>query len=79
MTATDGTGAPVETSWTYVRLQDRLTLLARAVQQTATELDAMWSETLDHGELMTRVVEASHALHRAVLALEGDGTIGSRR
>lgn len=73
----DAHGSYVDTpSIRYERLQDRLNLLAQAAQRTARELDTLWSETLDHGEMMTRVLEASHALHRAVLALEGDATIG---
>jgi hypothetical protein len=60
----------------YERLQDRLSLLADAVSQTAAELDHVWTDTFTDGEMMTRVVEASHALHRAVLALRGTPFIG---
>jgi hypothetical protein len=60
----------------YERLQERLSMLADAVSQTASELDHVWTDTLTDGEMMTRVVEASHALHRAVLALRGTPFVG---
>lgn len=57
-------------------LQDRLSLLAVAIESSARELDALWQPGVDDGEVMMRVVEASHALHKAVLALEGEDLIG---
>jgi hypothetical protein len=78
MTITEktGDGATFDVA-RYERLQDRLSLLADAVSHTAFELDHLWTETLSDGEMMTRVVEASHSLHRAVLALRGTPFIGA--
>jgi hypothetical protein len=59
------------------RVQDRLSRLAVEMHGAARVLDALWSDTLEQGELLVRVVEASHALHRAVLALEGDAVLAS--
>jgi hypothetical protein len=53
-------------------LRDRL----RAI---AVDVDRMWQAALNLGDfdLVTRTTEASHALHRALLALdEGEVTIG---
>jgi hypothetical protein len=55
--------------------------LRTRLQAVADDIDALWPEALERGDLdhITRVVDASHAVHRALLALGNDRTfIGMR-
>lgn len=51
--------------------------LADDVSRKAREVDELWAQSLEDGATMLRVVEASHALHRAAIALRGDDLIGA--
>ena len=47
------------------------------MNETSDELEALWPEALAREELLARVVETSHALHRAVIALDGKSVISN--
>jgi len=46
----------------------------------SAELRTLWSSALERGDFQetTRIVEASHAVHRAAVALESDTLIPTR-
>ena len=52
--------------------------LGARIRAIAVDVDRMWRAALESGDfdLVTRSTEASHALHRAVLVLENDPTLG---
>jgi hypothetical protein len=47
----------------------------------ALQLRALWSSALEDGDFeeVTRLVEASHAVHRAVVALSPDSLVSASR
>lgn len=48
-----------------------------ALDMLASDLRSLWSSAIAHGDFdeITRVVEASHAIHRAAIALRADSLI----
>ena len=56
-------------------LKRELRELALDVQHAARRVDTLWLDSLDDGAVSMRIVDASHALHRASLALGGDSCI----
>jgi hypothetical protein len=59
-------------------VERQLRALALLVQGMAREVDALWLESVDDGGVTLRIVEASHSLRRASLALGGDTIVGGR-
>ncbi len=51
-----------------------------SLDRLSAELRTLWSSALEQGDFqeITRFVEASHAVHRAVIALESDTLIPKR-
>ena len=51
--------------------------IGAALEVLASDLRVLWSSALGHGDFdeITRVIEASHAVHRAVIALRADTLI----
>ena len=51
-----------------------------ALDILTSELRRLWSSALEQGDFdeVTRLVEASHAVHRAAIALKTEGVIASR-
>ena len=52
--------------------------LAGFVQELACRIDTLWSQHPTDGVMALRLVEASHSLHRAAIALQDDVVIGRR-
>jgi hypothetical protein len=50
----------------------RLRELAGQVREIARVVDGLWSEASVNGAIAIRLVEASHSLHRAEVALTDD-------
>lgn len=50
--------------------------LASVVREVAGRVDAIWSRYPSDGLVAQRLVEASHSLHRAAIALQDDVVIG---
>lgn len=53
--------------------------LSAAVLATAHEVDELWARHASDGAMSVRLVEASHSLHRAALALQDEDVIGGPR
>ena len=53
-----------------------LRLLGGVVQELASRIDTVWSQHPTDGSVALRLVEASHSLHRAAIALQDDVIIG---
>lgn len=53
-----------------------LRLLGGVVQELASRIDIVWSQHSTDGSVALRLVEASHSLHRAAIALQDDVAIG---
>jgi hypothetical protein len=53
--------------------------IAEALCEVASELRSLWSSAVERGDFdeITRLVEASHAVHRAVIALTTDRFIAA--
>jgi hypothetical protein len=53
--------------------------VAATLDAVAGELRALWSVAITRSDFneVTRLVDASHAVHRAVLALRADNVIGA--
>lgn len=51
------------------------------LETLALELRALWPSALEDGDFeeVTRLVEASHAIHRAVVALSSDSLVSASR
>jgi hypothetical protein len=54
--------------------------VGRALDTIAMALRSRWASALEHGDFeeVTRIVEASHAVHRAAVALTGDTLLPAR-
>ena len=54
--------------------------IGAALEVLASDLRSLWSSALGHGDFdeITRIIEASHAVHRAVIALRADTLIPAR-
>lgn len=54
--------------------------IGTALDALASNLRLLWSSALERGDFneITRLVEASHAVHRAALALSADSVIAAR-
>lgn len=57
-------------------VEDRCQDLAQKVAALCEETQSLWRDALPDGELVVRLVEASHSLHRAALALGEQALIG---
>lgn len=58
--------------------EEALRSLAGFVQELACRIDTLWSQHPTDGGMALRLVEASHSLHRAAIALQDDVVIGRR-
>jgi hypothetical protein len=58
-------------------VEDRCQDLAQRVAALCEETRSLWRDALPDGELAVRLVEASHSLHRAALALGDQALVGA--